>query len=146
MLITISRPFPFPRHSSAYDLTDRIWQSDIKANANSPVALLLHPTKDAIQKPPPRRPRRRCCKRQHLQQGRSVGPAYPVRPLIPPEYNAVPAWRDWDNSQLERWLTDHKVPNPGAHGLTGYARLLEIRTDLLTCHLKYVQAGSAPSS
>ena len=26
---------------------------------------------------------------------------------------AVPAWHDWDNSQLERWLTDHKVPNPG---------------------------------
>lgn len=25
----------------------------------------------------------------------------------------VPAWHDWDNSQLERWLTDHKVPNPG---------------------------------
>lgn len=26
---------------------------------------------------------------------------------------AAPAWRNWDNSQLERWLTDHKVPNPG---------------------------------
>lgn len=25
----------------------------------------------------------------------------------------APAWHNWDNSQLERWLTDHKVPNPG---------------------------------
>lgn len=28
-------------------------------------------------------------------------------------YVAAPAWHNWDNSQLERWLTDHKVPNPG---------------------------------
>ena len=25
---------------------------------------------------------------------------------------AVPAYRDWTDSQLEDWLTDHKVPNP----------------------------------
>lgn len=38
--------------------------------------------------------------------------------------HAVPAWHNWDNSQLERWLTDHKVPNPGELIVLHPARLL----------------------